>query len=232
MTRNLKSVEEVEGLITIMSNLNNDYVSISPSELVLIGASQTVGIEDLLSLIIKQANKDCKIHFTSTYRNNQNINTSFLINDDSIYNNDFFSFSILNKQSLMGFIIDIVHQVETLSLQVLIVEGVEYINDGYIKDFYYALKLIATKYEIAVFVRVGIKKRCEARGGEMRPRLSDIKNGSLKVDLADKAIFSYRYDRFGFTEDESGDSVINRLDLIVAKNNSKEIGTILYQLEK
>jgi len=82
------------------------------------------------------------------------------------------------------------------------------------------LKNIAKEFNVCVIAASQLSRAVETRGGDKRPQLSDLReSGALEQD-ADKVIFLYRPEYYKITEDENGNSLLNLMELIVAKNRS------------
>ena len=67
----------------------------------------------------------------------------------------------------------------------------------------------------------------EMRAGIRRPYLSDLKDsGSIEED-ADKVIFICRPEVYDLLEDEKGNSLVGKAELIIAKNRTGLTGEIM-----
>lgn len=72
-----------------------------------------------------------------------------------------------------------------------------------------------------------LSRSVESRGGDKRPMLQDLKEtGALEED-AKLVIFPYRAEYYGINEDEEGNSLIGKADLIIPKNREGKTGTIV-----
>jgi replicative DNA helicase len=69
-----------------------------------------------------------------------------------------------------------------------------------------------------------VSRNCEYRGGARRPILSDLRESGSFEQNADKILFLYRPEYYGFEIDENGDSTKNLMEIIVAKNRNGYIG--------
>lgn len=89
-----------------------------------------------------------------------------------------------------------------------------------------ALKLMAKELDIPVIVLSQLSRAVETRGGDKRPKLSDLRDsGAIEAD-ADVVIFPYRPEYYGFTEDEDGNSTAQLMELDVAKHRNGALDTI------
>lgn len=215
----LKNKFEIE----LKSNINNNSIIFNSSELINIGASATIGIDDFIRLIFDYIPDDFKCLYISTKRDI----TSLIKSKITSKLNTIIHFKNL---SFTDFIIEIIEQIVLHKNQIIFIEGIDYIFTYDKTALYYLLKQLAVKYNVCILVEVKISKKTEKRGGEKKPFISDILADSSLIDLSDKIIFSYRYDRFGFIEDEHGDSTIDRLDLLVVKNYDGNPRTISFKI--
>ena len=88
------------------------------------------------------------------------------------------------------------------------------------------LKKIAKENNVCVIVSSQLSRATELRSGTKRPQLSDLReSGAIEQD-ADKVIFLHRPERYGLIEDEEGNSLINIVELITAKNRNGRLGDI------
>ena len=88
------------------------------------------------------------------------------------------------------------------------------------------LKRLAKELNICVVATSQLSRAVEQRGGDKKPMLSDLReSGSIEQD-ADKVIFVYRPEYYGFLQDEDGNSTLNLMQLLVAKNRNGLIGEV------
>lgn len=88
------------------------------------------------------------------------------------------------------------------------------------------MKSLARDYDVCVMASSQLSRGPEARGGEMRPILRDLREcGTIEQD-ADKVIFIYRPFYYGFTHDENGDDIRRIMELEIAKNRSGRTGIV------
>lgn len=88
----------------------------------------------------------------------------------------------------------------------------------------FELKKLAYDLEIVIVVLSQLSPDLEFRGGDHRPYLHDLINGEFLEIYADKVFLAYRPAYYGFVEDEKGDPVGERVEVIIAKNNKEPEG--------
>lgn len=88
------------------------------------------------------------------------------------------------------------------------------------------IKIIAKEMRLVVIVASQLNRMVEMRAGDKRPYLSDLKHsGSIEEDT-DKVIFIHRPEIYEIMEDEKGNSLAGKAQLIIAKNRSGPTGEI------
>ncbi len=86
------------------------------------------------------------------------------------------------------------------------------------------LKRIAKELKVCLIASSQLSRAVEMRGGDRRPMLSDLReSGAIEQD-ADKVIFLYRPEYYGFDLDENGNLTQNKMELMVEKNRSGALG--------
>jgi replicative DNA helicase len=87
------------------------------------------------------------------------------------------------------------------------------------------LKDLARNSNALVLVASQLSRSVEMRGGDRRPILSDLReSGAIEQD-ADKVLFIYRPEYYGFTQDEYGYDVEGQVEVFLAKNRSGKLGS-------
>lgn len=83
------------------------------------------------------------------------------------------------------------------------------------------LKLLAKELDITIIALSQLSRANELRGGDKRPKLSDLReSGAIEQD-ADEVIFIYRPEYYGITEDYNGDKLTpGYTEAIIAKNRN------------
>ena len=83
------------------------------------------------------------------------------------------------------------------------------------------LKRLAKELGVPIIALSQLSRAVETRGGDKRPRLSDLReSGAIEQD-ADEVIFLYRPEYYGITQDENGaDLVSGYTEAIIAKNRN------------
>lgn len=88
------------------------------------------------------------------------------------------------------------------------------------------LKNIAKENSVCVIASSQLSRSVEYRSGSegKRPLLSDLReSGAIEQD-ADKVLFIYRPEYYAYFEDAHGNSLINTVEIIVAKNRNGSLG--------
>jgi len=117
-------------------------------------------------------------------------------------------------------------QIQENGIQVIVVDYLQLITSYHHKKFREQevshisreLKNMAKEYNVCVIVSSQLNRSVEMRGGNRRPMLSDLReSGAIEQD-ADKVIFIHRPEAYGILEDGEGNSLIDVVEVIVAKN--------------
>jgi replicative DNA helicase len=88
------------------------------------------------------------------------------------------------------------------------------------------MKNIARELNVCVVATSQLSRSVEQRGGDKRPVLSDLReSGAIEQD-ADKVIFIYRPEYYGFLQDEDGNNTVRQVDLIMCKNRSGNMDVV------
>lgn len=94
------------------------------------------------------------------------------------------------------------------------------------------LKNIARELNICVVATSQLSRSVEQRGGDKRPILSDLReSGAIEQD-ADKVLFIYRPEYYGFLQDENGNSTLRQVQLIMCKNRSGNLDVVHLRLDE
>ena len=98
-------------------------------------------------------------------------------------------------------------------------------RDGEVGAITRGLKQMALQLDVCVVLLHQLNRSVETRGGDKRPKLSDLRDSGNVEQDAQVVIFLYRPDYYGITEDDQG-STIGAVDVIVEKNSNGPTETV------
>jgi replicative DNA helicase len=90
-----------------------------------------------------------------------------------------------------------------------------------------SLKALAKELNVPVLILSQLNRSVETRGGSRKPQLSDLReSGAIEQD-ADMVIFIYRPEYYDITEDEHGNDVTGRGEIIIAKHRNGALDSVM-----
>lgn len=94
------------------------------------------------------------------------------------------------------------------------------------------LKSFAKDQNVCVIASSQLSRALEFRSGSKKPQLSDLRDSGTIEQDADKVIFIYRPECYGYQEDEMGNSTERLVELIIAKNRNGTVASIRLSRDK
>ncbi len=93
------------------------------------------------------------------------------------------------------------------------------------------LKKIARNLEIVIIAASQLNRSVELRSGAKRPILADLRDSGAIEEDTDKVIFLHRPEIYDIYEDEQGNSLEGIAELIIAKNRTGPMGSVILNFD-
>ncbi|MBQ3642584.1 MAG: DnaB-like helicase C-terminal domain-containing protein [Bacteroidales bacterium] len=90
-------------------------------------------------------------------------------------------------------------------------------------DIVRELKALAKELDVPIIITSSLNRDAERRGGDMRPKLSDMKDTGEIENVADVVCLIHRPEYYGIMYDEEGNSTMGLGQVILAKNRNGSI---------
>lgn len=241
--KSLHSLKNSEIELTEKTKLNTNFSDFDEKsggfytgELIVIGARENNGLDETVAIMFSNIAKENSVLFISLYKTSDDFKILFqnLILDSNTEKNMLFYQS--EEEDYKDFQVTLINLIKENNAKFIVIEGLEYLysfrNNGLKNDmcFFFQLKKYAIKFDVAILLNVPLHRESELRDGEKKPSSCDFIFFDGIENIADKILFPYKYENYGFTCDEDGNSTINRIDLLITKNNLKGTDTVIYQL--
>lgn len=89
-----------------------------------------------------------------------------------------------------------------------------------------SLKALAKELNVPILILSQLNRSVETRGGSKKPQLSDLReSGAIEQD-ADMVIFIYRPEYYDITEDEHGNDMTGKGEIIIAKHRNGALDSV------
>ena len=92
----------------------------------------------------------------------------------------------------------------------------------------YALKKMARQLDVCLLIASQVNRSAEARGGDRKPYLFDLRESGAIEEVADKVFFVYRAEYYDIMEDMYGNSTFGLMEVIVASNKKGVRGELFF----
>lgn len=88
---------------------------------------------------------------------------------------------------------------------------------------------MAKKYGFIPIYLSQINRGVEVRGGTKKPSMADLKDTGNLEQAGRKILLLHRSEYYGILEDENGNSLVNTMEVIVAKNSNGKTGQTIFK---
>lgn len=126
------------------------------------------------------------------------------------------------------------HKVSVVMLDYLqLIEGIRYRRnrEQEVSSVIRELKKLARNLNIVIVAASQLNRSVELRSGAKQPVLADLRDSGAIEEDTDKVIFIHRPELYDIMEDERGNSLVGIAELIVAKNRTGPMGSIILRFD-
>lgn len=139
--------------------------------------------------------------------------------------------------SIEEFKVSCKQHVETEKIKVVVIDYLQLLSerktrqnrDAELSFITRELKNLAKDLQICIVASSQLSRSLETRGGDRKPLLSDLRESGAIEQNADKVLFIYRPEYYGFMQDEFGNSTQGLVEIIVAKNRTGHLGSVYFK---
>jgi replicative DNA helicase len=253
----LKSGKNSANRINLNNDIFENYLgSVNKKELIVVAGRPAMGKTQFLVNLANSISNNHSVLYFSLDANITDLTLRFLANESGIsknlnHLNDNSSLLFNVKENFKNKKIHLVDspdyslfqikeylksQIVQLNIEVVFIDYLQLITDkNYrireqeISSIMKSLKALAKELNVCIIVASQLSRSVETRGGEKKPILSDLRESGSIEEFSDKVLFLYRPEYYQLTVDENGDSTINQVQIIVAKNNNANTQIINFE---
>lgn len=217
------------GKTWVMANLALQASKVAPVMFFTLESSCKILMQRFLSIISGRNERE----ISAEIKNNQYVDVLGLSKEIQKYNLMICDLAAITIDNIRQ---EILTAKQSSGIQYVFIDYVQLVSintrhrnrEGEIKEIVTSLKQIAVETNTIIIASSQLSRAVETRGGDKRPLLSDLRESGAIEEEADRVLFLYRPEYYGFTEDEYGNSTFGRLCVICAKNRNGQTGEAVF----